>query len=154
MRKIVSNCNDAANIIKIVEINKTEIFSLKFLKSFNELIPKLLNVNPIAVTESNPVPWTSSSGKVNTNITTINTAGDFKNSGMCPDSNIQPIKRPNNQPSKIASPAVKKKISNVIPSRSAIVKNEIISNAKTANKTRSEEHTSELQSRGHLVCRL
>src|SRR5690625_4888400 len=92
-------------------------------------------MNPIAVTQSNPVPWTSSSGKVNTNITTINTAGDFKNPGMCPDSNIQPIKRPNYQPSKIASPAVKKKISNVIPSLSAIVKNEIISNAKTANKT-------------------
>src|SRR5699024_12545925 len=106
--KIFTNFKDAANIIKIVVINKTEIFSLKFLKSFNELIPNLLNVNSISVTESNPVTWTSSSSKVNTNSTTINTAGDFKNSGMCPDSNIQPIKRPNNQPSKIASPAVKK----------------------------------------------
>src|SRR5690625_7241569 len=97
IRKIVSNCNDAANIIKIVEINKTEIFSLKLIKSFNELIPKLLNVNPIAVTESNPVPWTSSSGKINTNITTINTAGEFKNSGMSQDSNHQPINIINNQ---------------------------------------------------------
>src|SRR5690625_7913128 len=121
IRKIVSTCKDAANIIKIVEINKTEIFSLKFLKSFNELIPKLLNLNPIAVTESNPVPWTSSSGKVNTNSTTINTAGELKTSRMCPDSNIQPIKRPDYQPSKIARPAVKTKTSNVIPSPCTIV---------------------------------
>src|SRR5699024_7951536 len=54
--KIVSICSDAANIIKMVEISKTEIFSLKLRKSFNELIPILLKVRPIAVTDSKPVP--------------------------------------------------------------------------------------------------
>src|SRR5690625_5576375 len=35
-----------------------------------------------------------------------------------------------------------------------IMKDRILPIPKAVNETRSEEHTSELQSRGHLVCRL
>src|SRR5690625_6915141 len=107
----VSICNEAVNIIKIADIKRMVIFSLKWRISATELIPILASVIPIAVTDNSPVSAISSSATVKHAMTTTNTAGDFKNSGICPDSNIQLY-------------------------------------------LRSEEHTSELQSRGHLVCRL
>src|SRR5690625_6993156 len=37
---------------------------------------------------------------------------------------------------------------------SSLIRSNVMTFASTAIATRSEEHTSELQSRGHLVCRL
>src|SRR5699024_8288626 len=137
MCRIVSKSNDEASIIKIAEISKSDTFSLKCLKSFNELIPALARVIPIAVTDKSPVPCTSSSGNVKLKITTTNTAGDFKNSGICPVSNIQPSQRTENHPSNTANAEPKKNSNNVSRLFDPEVKNEIISKANTANNTPS-----------------
>src|SRR5699024_10975997 len=137
MCRIVSKFNDEASIINIAEINNSDTFSLKCLKSFNELIPALARVIPIAVTDKSPVPCTSSSGNVKLKITTTNTAGDFKNSGICPLSNIQPSERPENQPSNTANAEPKKNSNNVSTLFDPEVNNEIISKANTANNTPS-----------------
>src|SRR5699024_679136 len=132
---MVSKFNDEASIINIAEISKSDTFSLKCLKSFNELIPALARVIPIVVTDKSPVPCTSSSGNVKLKITTTNTAGDFKNSGICPVSNIQPSERPENQPSNTANAEPKKNSNNVSTLFDPEVKNEIISKANKANNT-------------------
>src|SRR5699024_4658417 len=89
MCRIVSKFNDEASIINIAEINNSDTFSLKCLKSFNELIPALARVIPIAVTDNSPVPCTSSSDNVKLKITTTNTTDDIKNSLIFAVSNIQ-----------------------------------------------------------------
>src|SRR5699024_12686924 len=96
MCRIVSKFNDEGSIINIAEIKNSDTFSLKCLKSFNELIPALARVIPIAVTDKSSVPCTCSSGNVKLKITTTNTAGDFTNSEICPVSNIKPSTRPDN----------------------------------------------------------
>src|SRR5699024_4272172 len=89
-------------------------------------------VIPIAVTDKSPVPCTSSSGNVKLKITTTNTAGDFKNSGICPVSNIQPSERPENHPSNTANAVPKKHSNNV----STLFEPEV-KKANTANNTPS-----------------
>src|SRR5699024_12301734 len=98
-------------------------------------IPALARVIPIAVTDKSPVPCTSSSGNVKLKITTTNTAGDFKNSGICPVSNIQPSERPENHPSNTANAEPKKNSNNESTLFDPEVKNEIISKANKNNKT-------------------
>src|SRR5690606_20401387 len=97
------------------EIRRIETFSLKCLKSFNELIPMFANVIPIAVTDKSPVPCTISSGNVKQKITTANTTGDFKNSGIYPISNIHPIILPQNHPKNAAKAEAKKNNNKVEP---------------------------------------
>src|SRR5699024_12760717 len=83
--------------------------------------------------DKSPVPCTSSSGNVKLKITTTNTAGDFKNSGICPVSNIQPSERPENHPSNTANAEPKKNSNNVYTLFDPEVKNEIISKTNKAN---------------------
>src|SRR5690625_1570516 len=93
------------------------------------------NVIPIAVTDKSPVPCTISSGNVKQKITTANTTGDFKNSGIYPISNIHPIILPQNHPKNAAKAEAKKNNNKVEPFLSLTVKYVIISNAKTASNT-------------------
>src|SRR5699024_2308811 len=81
------------------------------------------------------VPCTSSSGNVKLKITTTNTAGDLKNSGISPASNIQPSERPENHPSNTANAEPKKNSNNVSTLFDAEVKNEINTKANTTNNT-------------------
>src|SRR5699024_572264 len=129
---------DAVNIIKMAEINKSETFSLKWRISATELIPMFARVIPIAVTANNPAPWVISSTTVNVKMTSTNTDGDFKNSGICPTSNIQPVNQPLNHPNNIEKIAIMKNNIRAIPLGSSAVKYVIISKASTASN-RSEE---------------
>src|SRR5699024_422964 len=132
---MVSICKEDASIIKIAEISKIDTFSLKCLKSSNELIPIFANVIPIAVTDNNPAPFTKPSGNVKHSKTTATTTGDFKNSGIWPPSNIQPIALPQNHPKNIPKAAIIKKNNRLETVLSSNVKNVIISNANTAKST-------------------
>src|SRR5699024_3372360 len=78
-----------------------------------------------------------SSAKVNVKITTTNTAGDFKYSGIYPVSNIQPSALPQNHPKNTAKIDAMKNSTKVVKLAVSDVKNEIISKAKTANNTPS-----------------
>src|SRR5699024_2326212 len=61
-------------------------------------------------------------------------AGDFRNSGIWPTSNIQPIPQPHNQPSTAPNKEAKKKRISAVPSGFVAVIYAMISNANTANK--------------------
>src|SRR5699024_6507122 len=74
-----------------------------------------------------------SSGIVKQRITTVNTEGDFKNSVTCPDSNIQPNLRPQNQPRAAEKMDTPKNINSLMASGSLAVKNVMISKANTAS---------------------
>src|SRR5690625_5802012 len=76
-----------------------------------------------------------SSEIVKEKMTTIKTAGDFKNSGIYPVSNIQPINLPQNHPKNTANKEAMKNSNNVVTSLMSVVKIVIISNAKIANRT-------------------
>src|SRR5699024_526543 len=86
-----------------------------------------------AVTASNPVDLIIPSGIAKHRITTVNTAGDFKNSGMCHVSNIQQTQRPHRQPKTTAKKQTAKNITNRIIAGSLAVKKVMIAKAKTAS---------------------
>src|SRR5699024_11439427 len=84
-----------------------------------------------------PIPSTKSDDNIKQKITTTKTANDYKNYGICPDSNNQPRERPENHPSNTANAEPKKNSNNVSTLFDPEVKNEIISKANTANNTPS-----------------